>query len=51
MIWDESTLGLALVNYFHWSFFSECLVHHVTMEGSNNNVIEAFFLDLRCLIP
>lgn len=49
MIWDKSTSGLALVIDFY-VFFSEPLVHHVTMEGSINNVLEIIFLDLRCPI-
>lgn len=52
MIWDRSTLGLALViDFFFNCFFSEPLVHHVAMEGSINNVLEIIFLNLRCLVP
>lgn len=48
-------VGFGLVGWFvfvGFGFFSsECLFHHVIMEGSINNVIEATLLDLKHLIP
>lgn len=43
---------VGLVVFVGFVFFSsECLFHHVIMEGSINNVIEATLLDLKHLIP